>query len=61
VVQGGWKGRWKEGQKEGRRRGRGRQPNNRSPSLIRWRLVSRVKRKESFRVRKGFRKGFIWF
>jgi hypothetical protein len=42
------------GGRRGRRRGRGRQLNNGSPSLIRWRLVSRVERRESFRVRRGF-------
>jgi hypothetical protein len=66
-------GGWKEGQKEGRgkggrrggdqggRRGRGQQLNNGSSSLIRWRLISRAKRRESFRVKRGFRRGFGWF
>jgi hypothetical protein len=34
---------------------------NGSPSLIRWRLVSRVERRESITVRRGFREGFGWF
>jgi hypothetical protein len=46
------------GQEEGREEGR---LNNGSPSLIRWRLISRVERRESFRVRRGFREGFGWF
>jgi hypothetical protein len=74
VVLGGqkdrWKGRWKEGHKEGWGKGqkegqgkgwkeeRGQQLNNGSPSLIRWRLVSRVERRESFRVRRRFGRGF---
>jgi hypothetical protein len=50
-----------KGRRRGRRRGGSRQLNNGSQSLIRWRLGSRVKRRESFRVRRGFRKGFDWF
>jgi hypothetical protein len=52
---------WKEGWGKGRKEGRGRQLNNGSSSLIRWRLVNRVKRRESFRVRRGFRRGFGCF
>jgi hypothetical protein len=40
------------------KREEGQEPNNGSLSLIRWRLVSRVKRRESFRIRRGFREGF---
>jgi hypothetical protein len=49
------------GGRRGRRRGGGQWLNNGSSSLIRWRLVSRVERRESFRVRRRFRKGFGWF
>jgi hypothetical protein len=35
--------------------------NNGSPSLIRWKLVSRVERRESFRVWTVFGRGFGWF
>jgi hypothetical protein len=56
-VEGKVEGRVGEGQKEGR----GQQLNNGSSSLIRWRLVSRVERRESFRVRRGFGSRFGWF
>jgi hypothetical protein len=57
---GGRRGRRRGGGKGGRRGG-GQELNNGSSSLIRWRLVSRVERRESFRVRRGFRRRFDWF
>jgi hypothetical protein len=59
-----WVGRrtgGRAGRRRGRRRGGGQWLNNGSLSLIRWRLISRVKRRETFRVRRGFRKDFGWF
>jgi hypothetical protein len=50
------KGRGKNG-----RRGGGQRLNNGSPSLIRWRLISRVERRASFRVKRGFGRGFGCF
>jgi hypothetical protein len=47
------------GGRRGRRRGRGRQLNNGSPSLIRWRLVSRVEKKGKFQSQEGVLKR-IW-
>jgi hypothetical protein len=57
VVRGGAEG----GGRKGRRKGRRRRLNNGSPSLMRWRLVGRVKRRKGFRVRRGFREGFGCF
>jgi hypothetical protein len=56
VRRGGRRGRGKGG-----RRGRGQWLNNGSLSLIRWRLITRVERRESFRVRREFGKRFGWF
>jgi hypothetical protein len=56
----GRRSRRKGGRRSGRRGG-SQWLNNGSPSLIRWKLVSRVERRESFRVRRGFREGFGWF
>jgi hypothetical protein len=69
VVLGGWKGGWKEGQEEGQEEeqkeewevGQKLMAENGGLSLIRWRLVSRVERRESFRVRRVFRDRFGWF
>jgi hypothetical protein len=58
------KGRRRSGRRSRRRSGRksGSQLlKNGSLSLVRWRLISRVERRESFRVRRGFREGFGWF
>jgi hypothetical protein len=54
---GGRRGR-RRGRGKGRRRGRGQRLNNRSLSLIRWRLIGRVERRKGFRVKRGFREGF---
>jgi hypothetical protein len=64
----GGRGR-RRGRDKGRRRGRskggrksgGQWLNSGSLSLIRWKLISMVERRESFRVRRGFRRGFGWF
>jgi hypothetical protein len=61
---GGRRGRRRSRRRIGRRSGRRSRSewlNNGSLSLIRWRLVSGVKRRQSFRVRRGFREGFDWF
>jgi hypothetical protein len=55
------RGKGRRGRGKGGRRGGGRWLNNGNPSLIRWRLVSRVKRRETFRVRRGLGRGFGWF
>jgi hypothetical protein len=55
-----WVGRRMGGRRGGRKSG-GRRLNNGSLSLIRWRLISRVERRENFRVSRGFRKGFDLF
>jgi hypothetical protein len=57
---GGRKGKRRSRRRSGRRGG-SQQLNNGNPSLVRWRLISRVERRESFTVRRGFREGFGWF
>jgi hypothetical protein len=69
-VEGGVVGQKEGWGRKGGRRGRGmgritqggvQQLNNGTPSLIRWRLISSVERRESFGVRRGFGRRFGWF
>jgi hypothetical protein len=54
----GRKGSRRKSKRRGGRRGRSQQLNNGSPSLVRWRLISRVEKRESIRVRREFTEGF---
>jgi hypothetical protein len=55
---GGRRGGRRSGRRGGRR-GRRQRLNNGSLSLIRWRLLSRLERRETFRVRRGVQRR-IW-
>jgi hypothetical protein len=65
---GGRRGRegWKEGQGKGGRRGAGKRGSRsggqrlNNPILKRWRLISRVKRREHFGIRRRLGRGFGW-